>query len=73
MNNFRNNNISNDDVIIPKWLFEKMKREIFINILYCQENEKEMFKFIKRLESFTKEMYKFTIVWKTKKIRSLFQ
>ena len=31
-----------------------------------------MFKFIKRLESFTKEMYKFTIVWKTKKIRSLF-
>ena len=46
MNNFRNNNISNDDVIIPKWLFEEKKREIFINIPHCQENEKEMFHII---------------------------
>ena len=46
----------NDDIIIPPWLFNDRKSRVFTN----------------KLTSFTKNKFLFRIVWKTRKIRTLF-
>ena len=59
--------------LIPNWLFdEKHRKIIYITIPFCQSNEHYALKFIKKLESFTKEKYSFVIIWKTRNIRSPF-
>ena len=59
--------------LIPNWLFEeKHRKTIYIRIPFCHSNEHYAFKFIRKLESFTKEKYSFVIIWKTSNIRSLF-
>ena len=59
--------------LIPNCLFEeKHRKTIYIRITFCQSNEHYAFKFIRKLESFTKEKYSFVIIWKTRNIRSLF-
>ena len=59
--------------LIPNWLFEeKHRKTTYIRIPFCQSNEYYAFKFIRKMESFTKEKYSFLIIWKTKNIRSLF-
>ena len=59
--------------LIPNCLFEEIYRKtIYIRIPFCQSNEHYAFKFIRKLESFTKEKYSFAIIWKTRNIRSLF-
>ena len=60
-------------LLIPNWLFdEKHRKIIYITIPFCQSNEHYALKFIKKLESFTKEKYSFVIIWKTRNIRSPF-
>ena len=51
---------------------KKNRKTIYIRIPFCQSNEHYAFKFIRKLESFTKEKYSFVIIWKTRNIRSLF-
>ena len=59
--------------LIPNWLFEeKYRKRIRIRIRFCQSNEHYALKFIRNLESFTKEKYSFVRIWKTRGIRSLF-
>ena len=59
--------------LIPNWLFEeKHRKTIYIRIPFCQSNEHYALKFIRKLESFTKEKYCFVIIWKKRNIRSLF-
>ena len=43
-----------------------------INLQFCQENERLATKFIKRLDYFSGNTYKFYINWSTRKIRTLF-
>ena len=45
---------------------------IYIRIPFCQSNEHYTFKFIRKLEGFTKAKYSFVIIWKTRNIRTLF-
>ena len=59
--------------LIPNWLFEeKHRKTIYIRIPFCQSNEHNALKFIRKLEGFAKEKYSFAIIWKTRNIRSLF-
>ena len=59
--------------LIPNWLFEeKHRKTIDIRTPFCQSNEHYALKFIRKLESFTKEKYCFVIIWKKRNIRSLF-
>ena len=46
--------------LIPNWLFEeKYRKTVYIRIPFCQSNEHYALKFIRKLESFTKEKYSF--------------
>ena len=60
-----------DEPIIPEWLFED-RRSVVIHVPYCELNENEVRKFTDKLSIFTKDKFKFVIVWQTRKIRSLF-
>ena len=45
-------------MLIPNWLFEeKHRKTIYIRIPFCQSNEHYALKFIRKLESSTKEKY----------------
>lgn len=59
-NNNTGRNISSDKI------------RITINLPYCPENEEYSKTFINRLNIFTENKYSFFIMWKTRKIRSLF-
>ena len=52
---------------------ENEKAFIPIKIPFCDKNEKMARNFLKKLNSFTNSKFKFSIVWQTKKIRSLFR
>ena len=59
--------------LVPIQLFEeKHRKAIYTRIPFCQSNKHYALKFIKKLESFTKEKYSFVTIWKTRGIRSLF-
>ncbi|KAK3725312.1 hypothetical protein QZH41_002588 [Actinostola sp. cb2023] len=63
---------SEPTTIIPTNWFDE-RRPILIRIPYCQNNEHQSRSFVRKLERFTRGQYKFIIIWKTKKISSLFQ
>ena len=46
---------------------------VLINLLFCPENEKYAKLFRSKLNSFTENKYTFLILWKSRKLRSLFQ
>ena len=61
------------ELLIPNWLFEEKNRKtIYIRIPFCQSNEHYALTFIRILEGCTKEKCSFVVIWKTRKIRSLF-
>ena len=60
-----------DDIEIPNWLFED-RQTVIIRLPYCEMNEKQSIQFTDKLSRLTQNKYIFKIVWKTKKIRSLF-
>ena len=43
-----------------------------IRIAYCEQNEKIAKHFLEKLNNFTNNKFKFTIVWQTRKIKTLF-
>ena len=49
------------------------KRFIPIYLPYCESNEKISQQFLKRINNFTNNKFKPVIMWKTKRIKSLFQ
>ncbi|KAK3731001.1 hypothetical protein QZH41_006646 [Actinostola sp. cb2023] len=63
---------SEPTTIIPTNWFDE-RRPILIRIPYCQNNEHQSRSFVRKLERFTRGQYKFIIIWKTKKMSSLFQ
>ena len=56
----------------PKQPRNENKTRITINLPFCAENENFAKKLLSKLNSFTGDKYSFQIIWKTKKVRSLF-
>ena len=52
--------------------FKKDQQRIMINLPFCPQNEIFAKTFIQRLKVFTQNKHQFVIIWKTRKIRSLF-
>ena len=48
------------------------KRRITVNLPFCADNEEFSKRFIKRLNNYTHDKYSFIVIWKTRKIRTLF-
>ena len=63
---------NNEEYLIPPFLFEEPKETIMIEIPYCEQNEITSKRFINRFQELTQNRYKVFIIWKTKKVRSLF-
>ena len=51
---------------------QEEKPKVTIDLAYCPENEDFSKIFIQRLNNFTENKFSFVILWKTRKIRSLF-
>jgi len=62
---------SQDDNIIPDFLFEERKK-VFIKLPFCGKNEKFSKTFIEKLNKFTNFNFIFIILWQTRRIKSLF-
>ena len=65
----RNSNNDNEDLNNDP---NVQKSRIIINLPFCYKNEEYSKTFLSKLKSFTNNKYSFLIVWKTRKIRSLF-
>ena len=63
--------VDDDELIIPDWFFDDRVTK-YIRLPFCESNEKLSKLFLQRLNTFTKDKFKFLIVWETRKIRSLF-
>ena len=70
INNFLNDS-SQDDNLIPNFLFEERKK-VFIKLPFCGKNEKLSKTFIEKLNKFTNFNFIFIILWQTRQIKSLF-
>jgi len=70
INNFLNDS-SQDDNIIPNFLFEERKK-VFIKLPFCGKNEKIAKTFITKLNNFINFNLIFVILWQTRQIKSLF-
>ena len=62
----------NQDTILPTQWFDDRK-SITLEIPYCKRNEDETKKLINKLTFFIQGHYRFHIVWRTRKIQSLFK
>ena len=63
------------DPMTPNYLFNDSESTpiVLIDIPFCNENEKVSKQLLKKLKVFTTEKYDFRILWKTKKVRQLFE
>ena len=61
-----------EETIIPTQWFDD-RRKININLPFCHANEAQSKKFIQKLNFFTQGHYKFSILWQTKKLSTLFR
>ena len=59
-------------MIIPPQLFEILKKILFLQIPFCEANEKRSKKFLNRFYNFTNEKFKLIIRWKTQNLKFLF-
>ena len=64
-------NVTEDDDIIPEWLFDERKT-LVIRLPFCPLNEQTSKTFVQSLENYTRGKYTFKIIWNTRNIRSLF-
>ena len=69
INNFHN---VEEELMIPRWLFDERKT-IMINLPFSNRNEHFSKKFQEKLEFYTNGKVKFSIIWATRKIKSLFK
>ena len=70
INNFLNDS-SQDNNIIPNFLFEERKK-VFIKLPFCGRNEKLSKAFVEKLKNVTNFNFIFVILWQTRQIESLF-
>ena len=66
INNFLNDS-SQDDNLIPNFLFEERKK-VFVKLPFCGKNEKLSKTFIEKLNKFTNFNFIFIILWQTRQI-----
>ena len=59
-------------MIIPSQLFEIPKKILFLQVPFCETNEKRSESFWNKFYNFTKEKLKLIIRWKTQNLKSLF-
>ena len=71
LRSFQNMSLDDNDKLIPDYLFEERKKS-HIQIAHCANDDKICKKFIAKLNKFTNNNYAFSILWKTRKIKSLF-
>ena len=64
-------NQNSEEDIIPDWLFDERKDHV-IKLPFCPKNEEVSKVFLQKLNEYTKDKYKFRIIWNTRSIRSLF-
>ena len=70
INDFKNSK-EEEQLIIPEWLFDQRKKVLF-KLPYCPSNERDVKRFIDKIESFTNGKLKFIVLWSTRNIKSLF-
>ena len=63
--------ITDDDVLIPEWLFDERIVKT-LKLPLCSSNEFLCKHFIEKLQNFTNNKFKFRIIWDTRNVRSLF-
>ena len=61
-----------DEMIIPPQLFEIPKKILFLQVPFCEANEKRSKNFLNKFYNFTNEKFKLIIRWKTRNLKSLF-
>ena len=66
------NNFNNEELMIPRWLFDERKT-IAINLPLSNKKEHFSKTFCEKLEFYTNGKVKFNIIWATRKIKSLFK
>ena len=73
-NSTYNNNERNeeDEMITPPQLFEIPKKMLFLQVPFCEANEKRSKSFLNKFYNFTNEKFKLIIRWKTRNFKSLF-
>ena len=73
-NNMYNNKERNeeDEMIIPPQLFEISKKILFLQVPFCETNEKRSKNFLNKFYDFTNEKFKLIIRWKTRNLKFLF-
>ena len=69
INKFNN---GDKELMIPKWLFEERKA-VAMNLPSSNKNEHFSKTFWQKLEFYTNRKVKFSIIWATRKIKSLFK
>ena len=70
INDFKNSK-EEEQLIIPEWLFDQRKKVLF-KLPYCPSNERDVKRFIDKIESFTNGKLKFIVLWSTRNIKSSF-
>ena len=72
--NTYNNNETNgeDEMIIPPQLFEIPKKILFLQVPFCEANEKRSRNFLNKFYNFTNEKFELIIRWKTQNLKYLF-
>ena len=70
INDFKNSK-EEEQLMIPEWLFDQRKKVLF-KLPYCPSNERDVKRFIDKIESFSNEKLKFIVSWSTRNIKSLF-
>ena len=64
--------LTEDDLIIPEFLFKEPKKFVLIELPFCEKNEELSKRFLHKLKSFTNDKIEFAIRWGTKKVKQLF-
>ena len=59
-------------MIIPSQLFKIPKKILFLQLPFCEANEKRSKSFLNKFYKFTNERFKLIIRWKTHNLKSLF-
>ena len=63
--------IEKEEKIIPDYLFEE-RGFLPVNIPFCDKNEIISKRFLEKLNEFTHNRYRTVVMWKTRKVKSLF-
>ena len=69
INDFKNSK-KEEQLIIPEWLFDQRKKVLF-KLPYCPSYERDVTRFVDKIESFTNGKLQFIVLWSTRNTKSL--